>query len=264
MSVTDLLLSVTIVLTVVYALFLLILFFKQKDIIFPAPPKNILLYDKFKNLSLTLNHDNFEIQGWKVSAAKPLSDVVIIYFGGNGEDVAATIPSLERLPVSTIYTFNYRGYGLSSGTPSENSLYEDAMRIFNYVKTAHSGSKIAIIGYSLGSAVAGQLASKTDASYLILLAPLYNIERIAKENFGSLIPSWIVTNKFRLSETAQHIKAKVLFICAENDTVIPYSHSKDTYSNISSPKEIFVINNIGHNDIFTVQRTYDLIEGFLN
>lgn len=120
------------------------------------------------------------------------------------------------------------------------------------------------MGYSLGSAVAGQLAAKTDVSHLILLAPLFSIERIAQEKFGHLIPSWIITNKFRLSEKVRDVKSKTLVICAGKDSIIPLSHSEDTYSNLTSTKQIHIIDDAGHNDLFTIQKTYDLIEKFFN
>lgn len=263
MSLSGFLLNTAIALAVAYALFLSILYLVQKSIIFPAPPPNFLLYERFKNLSITLDNDGHQLQGWKVIGSNKPSNVVIIYFGGNGEDVAATIPALEKLPASIIYAFNYRGYGLSTGSPGETELYQDAFHIFSYVKKNNPNTKIAIMGYSLGSAVAGQLAAKTDVSYLIIFAPLFSIERIAMEKFGHLIPSWIVTNKFRLFENISGVKSKTLVLCAGKDVVIPFSHSEETYSNLTGIKEIYTIDNAGHNELFTVQKTYDLIGNFL-
>lgn len=264
MSISGSFLNIAIALAVAYAMFLSILYLVQNSIIFPAPPPNFLLYGRFKNLSITLDNDGHQLQGWEVIGSNKPSNIVIIYFGGNGEDVAATIPALEKLPSSIIYAFNYRGYGLSTGSPSETDLYQDASHIFNYVKKNNPTSKIAIMGYSLGSAVAGQLAAKTDVSYLILFAPLFSVERIAMEKFGHLIPSWIITNKFQLSEKVRGVKAKTLVICAGKDSIIPFSHSEETYSNLTSPKEIHSIDAAGHNDLFTARKTYDLIEDFFN
>lgn len=185
-----------------------------------------------------------------------------IYFGGNAEDVAATIPSLKKIPVSIVYTFNYRGYGLSAGAPSETSLYEDAFYIFDAIKKEHPNRRIVIIGYSLGSGVAGYLAARTDPSLLVLLAPLHSIERIAKENFSALIPSAIIKNKFNLFENANNIKARTLVICAEEDTVINNAHSRETYANLPSRKQISFIKNVGHNDLFTQQATFKFMADF--
>lgn len=257
-------LNIAIALGVAYAIFLSILYFAQRSIIFPSPPPNFLLYEKFKNNSIVLDINEHQIQGWKIPGSNNSSNIVAIYFGGNGEDVAATIPALQKLPSSTIYAFNYRGYGLSTGNSNETDLYQDALHIFNYVKKANPNSEIAIIGYSLGSAIAGQLAAKTDPSYLILLAPLFSIERIAMEKFSYLIPSWIITNKFRLFEKVQNVKSTTLVICAGEDGVIPLPHSEETYSNLTSTKEIYVIDNAGHNDLFTIGKTYDLINKFFH
>lgn len=264
MSISASLLNIAIAIGVGYAIFLFILCLIQKSIIFSSPPPNSLLYERFKDSSITLDNDGAHIQGWKIIGSNKLSDIVVIYFGGNGEDVAGTISALKKLPSSLNYAFNYRGYGLSAGSPGETELYQDALHIFSYVRKNNPDSKIAIMGYSLGSAVAGQLAAKTDASYLILLAPLFSVERIAKEKFGHLIPSWIVTNKFRLFEKVRGVKAKTLVICAGDDNIIPLSHSEETYSNLTSAKEIYYIDDVGHNDLFTVSETYGVIENFFN
>jgi len=260
MSITGTLSGIAITAVVVYAIFLLLLFFMQASLVFPAPPKNQLLYDKVSHFSADLN--NGDLQGWKVPGAKKGSDLVAVYFGGNGEDVAATIPSLKQIPVSMVYTFNYRGYGLSAGIPNETSLYEDALYIFGAIKKENPNSRIVIIGYSLGSAVAGYLASRTDAPLLVLLAPLYSIERIAKENFSALIPSVIIKNKFNLAENAKKIKAKTLVICAEEDTTINNIHSRETYANLPNAGKISLIKNAGHNDLFTKQATFTLMAEF--
>ncbi len=260
MSITKTLTNITVIAVLLYAAFLLLLFFMQGSLVFPAPPKNRLLYDKVRDFSADLDSGN--LQGWKVPGAKQGSDLVAVYFGGNGEDVAATIPSLKKIPVSIVYTFNYRGYGLSTGAPSETALYQDAAHIFDAIKKENPNSRIVIIGYSLGSGVAGYLASRTDASMLVLLAPLYSIERIAKENFSALIPAAIIKNKFNLSEHAKSIKAKTLVICAEKDTVINNTHSRETYANLPGFKKISFIKNVGHNDLFTQQATFNLMADF--
>lgn len=134
MSISSSLLNVVIALGMTYAIFLFLLYLMQNSIIFPSPPPNFLLYEKFKNNSITLDKDDHQIQGWKIPGSNNLSNIVVIYFGGNGEDVAATIPALEKLSASIIYAFNYRGYGLSAGSSSETGLYQDAFHIYSYVK----------------------------------------------------------------------------------------------------------------------------------
>lgn len=264
MPLSSSLLNIAIAIVMAYILFLVVLFLIQTSLIFPAPPPNLLLYEKLKNSAITLDSDGRNLQGWRITGANQLTNVVIIYFGGNGEDVAATIPALAKLPASVIYAFNYRGYGLSTGTPGEAELYQDAFHIFNEVRQNNPNKKIAVMGYSLGSAIAGHLAGRADVSYLILFAPLFSIERIAQERFFNVIPSRIVTNKFRLSENLRDVKAKTLVICAGTDKVIPYSHSEEAYLKLTGTKEIHSIDKVGHNELFTVRKTYDLIENFLN
>jgi len=264
MSITGIFLSITIASMVMYTAYIALLFSLQEKLIFPAPPKNYLLYEALKDSSLSITHEGSSLQGWKVPGTNPGSGLVAIYFGGNGEDVAASITNLKRIPAETIYTFNYRGYGLSSGSPSEKLLYEDALRIVDVVKESHPNSQIVIIGYSLGSAIAGYAAAQTKPSYLILFAPLHSIERIAKERFGPFIFPAIIKHKFNLFKTAKDIKAKTLIICAGYDLVINPLHSQDTSEAISGFKKMITINNAGHNDLLLKEEAFKLIQDFIS
>lgn len=264
MSITGIFLSITIASMVMYTAYIALLFSLQGKLIFPAPPKNYLLYEALKDSSLSIIHEDSSLQGWKVPGANPASGLVAIYFGGNGEDVGASITNLKRIPAETIYTFNYRGYGLSSGSPTEKLLYEDALRIVDVVKESHPNSQIVIIGYSLGSAIAGYAAAQTNPSYLVLFAPLHSIERIAKERFGPFIFPAIIKHKFNLFNTAKDIRAKTLIICAGADLVIDQQHSRDTFEALSGSKKIVTIANAGHNDLLLKDETFTLMRDFIS
>ena len=105
----------------------------------------------------------------------------IIYFGGNAEDVAANIPDFRNIfPGHAVYLVNYRGYGGSTGSPSEAGLYKDALIIFDEIRSEYT--RISVIGRSLGSAVASYLASVRDIDKLVLVTPFDSIENVAKKH----------------------------------------------------------------------------------
>lgn len=99
---------------------------------------------------------------------------------------------LNQLDVSQAYTYNYRGYGLSEGISSEQGIYRDALSIYRHV-TEHSPNKrLIVIGHSLGSAVAGYLASEKNIDTLILLSPISSINDIARIHFKKTFPNALV------------------------------------------------------------------------
>src|SRR5260370_41081884 len=82
----------------------------------------------------------------------------LIYFGGNAEDVSLNMPSLSAgFPDSAIYLLHYRGYGGSSGRPSEGALFADALTLFDQVHSKHPD--VDVVGRSLGSGIAVYVAS---------------------------------------------------------------------------------------------------------
>lgn len=106
----------------------------------------------------------------------------LIYFGGNAEDVSLSLPLFSKaFPEYAIYLLHYRGYGGSSGTPSETALRDDAHALFDKVYTEHPST--VVIGSSLGTGVAVHLASQRPASRLILIMSYDSIQDIAAFRF---------------------------------------------------------------------------------
>src|SRR5690606_7084428 len=111
------------------------------------------------------------------------SDRAVLYFGGNAEDASQAVGLLSQaLPDAAIYAMHYRSYGGSTGTPSEHALVSDAMVLFDQVAKQHP--RVSIIGRSLGSGIAVQVAaSRKPVERLLLVTPYYSLLELASEHF---------------------------------------------------------------------------------
>jgi pimeloyl-ACP methyl ester carboxylesterase len=144
----------------------------------------------------------------------------ILYFGGNAEDVSTNLPSFSRaFPDHAIYLMHYRGYGASSGKPTEAFLQADALALFDKVQSEHPD--IAVIGRSLGSGVAARLAAERPVSRLVLVTPYDSIQEIAAGHYPYFPVRWLLTDKFESIRHAPVIRAPTLILQAERDEVIP-------------------------------------------
>ena len=249
--------------TIIYIGYLAVLYLTQNKLIFIGAKPNHLTYKKLEVLSENILSDKIKLQGWHFSGAQAEGNSVVIFFGGNAQDVAHMVPYLKRLNTSSIYTFNYRKYGLSEGRPDETVLCCDAMNIYNHVKHNNPGKQVIIIGQSLGTAIAGYLSTKKKAAKLILISPLSSIYKIAREKFFYTFPKQLIKNNLNLYHYAKSISADTLVITAKNDTVIHPRHSKDTYKQIQSNKALIEISDAGHNDLFDTEDTLIAINRFL-
>lgn len=173
----------------------------------------------------------------------------VIYFGGNGEDVAETLPYLARaFPECALYLLHYRGYGGSDGSPTEQALHADALALFDHVHAQHE--RVEVIGRSLGSGVAIRLASRRPVSRLVLVTPYDSIQEIAAARFALLPVRWLLRDKFESWRYAPLIRTPTLLIVAERDDVIPAASSKLLYSRFRpGVAEYRVMRNVGHNSI---------------
>lgn len=173
----------------------------------------------------------------------------IVYFGGNGEDVAYNLPEFSRaFPQHALYLMNYRGYGGSSGQPTEKALHADALALFDWVHARHEN--IVVVGRSLGSGVAIRLASERPAVRLVLVTPYSSIAELGAQQFPYFPVRWLLQDRYESWRHAPKIKVPTLLVAAERDEIIPSASTADLYSRFASGvASLQVIPEVGHNTI---------------
>ncbi|SDO20806.1 alpha/beta hydrolase [Polaromonas sp. JS666] len=164
-----------------------------------------------------------------LTARQSTGPKAIVYFGGNAEDVSANLPSFsEAFPGHAIYLLHYRGYGGSSGSPSEAALQSDALALFDHIGKTHA--EVTVVGRSLGSGVAVWVASQRPVARLILVTPYNSIQELAAQRFPWFPISWLLVDKFESWKYAPQVTAPTLLIAAGQDEVIPAASTEKLYA----------------------------------
>lgn len=184
----------------------------------------------------------------------------LIYFGGNAEDVSRNLPEFSRaFPDYALYLLHYRGFGGSSGSPSEEAIARDALTLFDKVYDTHS--RISVIGRSLGSGVAVRLASQRPAARLILITPYNSLEDIAVRQYPMVPVKWLLQDTFESWKYAEHISIPTLLLAAGQDEVIPRSSTENLYRHFANGvATLKVIPGAGHNSISDSPEYLKLLE----
>jgi fermentation-respiration switch protein FrsA (DUF1100 family) len=195
------------------------LYFNQRALLyFPTP--EVTAQDAE---SISVKSEDETLRIWRVGAT---GKDAVIFFGGNAQDVAEKIPLFRKaMSDKTIYLVNYRGFGGSTGSPSETGLLKDAETVFDFVSAKHA--RVSVIGQSLGSGVAVYLASVRKFEKLVLITPYDSIESVAKVRFPSFLPiSLLLKDKFVSVARAASIAIPTMVMLAEADEVIPRANSE--------------------------------------
>lgn len=196
-----------------YAGLCVYLYVAQRSLLYFPTPEVVLTDAK----SLRMQTAGAVLKVWQV--ARPGPDAVV-YFGGNADDVAAHVrPFAHALPDQSLYFVNYRGFGGSTGTPTEAALFADALSVFDQIHKDHE--RVAVIGRSLGSGVAAYIATKRRVSKLLLVTPYDSIERVAQGQYRWFPIFLILKDRFDTLSRVQKISAPTLVLIAEKDEMIP-------------------------------------------
>lgn len=196
-----------------------------------------------------------------VSARRRSGPDALIYFGGNAEDVSYSFPGLSAaFPDHAVFLQHYRGYGGSSGKPSEAALFADALALFDHVSAEHR--QIVVVGRSLGSGVAVHLASLRPVARLVLVTPYDSLQELAARQFPLFPVRWLLLDKFESWKYAQHVTAPTLIVAAEHDEVIPRSSSEGLYRRFRAGIASFkVVAGASHNSISESREYLPLLGG---
>jgi len=196
--------------------------------------------------SMVLGRDDASIV---VSVNASPSDSAVVYFGGNAEDVSQTIAHLEAVfPTIRIYAMHYRGYGGSTGSPSEAALVADAQALFDHVDASHDS--IVVIGRSLGTGIAVQVAASRHIERLVLITPYDSIVSVAAGHFGAFPTSLLLRDRYESWRYADRIRAPTTLIVAGKDRVIPKHHALKLAESFRAATPILVlIEHADHDDV---------------
>ena len=201
--------------------------------------------------------------GTRLHAWHAKGDSLIIYFGGNAEEVSWMLEeAARRTPGTGWLLVDYRGYGSSGGSPSEKALTEDALRWYDQM--SHQYKAIHVFGRSLGSGVAVQLAAQRPVAGVILVAPFDSLVEVGKRHYPFLPVNWMLRHRFDSVALAPAIKAPLLCIVATDDEIIPAVHSKRLYDAWGGEKRWVGLEGAGHNSIDDAANYWTSIAAFLS
>jgi len=210
--------------------------------------------------------DGHRLHGWFVHNSKEAADApVLIYFGGNAEEVSAFALDANELRGISLALVNYRGYGRSDGAPSEQALFSDALAIYDAVAARPDvdRKRIVVMGRSLGSGVATYLASQRPVAAVVLVTPFDSIAAIARAQYPFVLVDLLLKHPFDSLSRAPAIDAPMLALIAGRDSIIPPRHAEALVKAWRGPVTPIVLERTDHNDISSHPRYWPSVREFL-
>lgn len=194
--------------------------------------------------------DGVRIHGWQLGSRK---DRVVLFLHGNAGNVTHRLDKMQRLVEAgaSVLVIDWRGYGRSSGWPTERGLRRDARAAYDHLRKAgFAPGQIMLYGESLGTTVASLLASEVDCAGLVLEAPFPNVQSVAGKVLPVIGP--LLVRGYDAGSVIGRIAAPKLFIHGDRDEVIGLDLGKRLYAAARDPKEFWLVKSAGHNDIADV------------
>ena len=211
--------------------------------------------------------DGTRLSGWLMKPNVLGPHPGVVYFGGRSEEVSWVARDAGRLfPGMAVLAVNYRGYGDSHGDPAETHFVEDGRMLFDWLSERHhvDPKRIAVVGRSLGSGVAVQVALERDANSIVLITPYDSILAIAKRRFKALPIDYVLQHKFESIKYAHQLKAPTYVLRAAFDDVVPHSHTDLLVEKLGRLHADETVPDSDHMNIPYLEATQDRIASFLS
>jgi fermentation-respiration switch protein FrsA (DUF1100 family) len=256
-----------------YAVLAAALFFYQPNLLyFPdmptrqiqATPEVIGL--EYESLTLTTSDDE-QLDAWFIPADPARGTVLFCH--GNAGNISHRLDSIRifhDLGLSVLI-FDYRGYGQSTGRPTEKGTYKDADAAWQYLveQRGTQPENIILFGRSLGASIAADLATRQPAAGVILESAFTSVPDVAAQLYPWLPVRWLSRYQYNTRKKLADIHSPVLIVHSRDDEIIPYSNGERLYEAANEPK-LFLELRGGHNDGFMVSGDSYIrgLETFLN
>lgn len=221
--------------------------------------------NKLEDLELTMSDGNIS-RGWFLKNSNSEKSNLLIYFGGNAEELSGVLTKMAKLDNWSVGLINYRGYGTSEGTADETALYSDSLEIYDYLAGREDVDKqnIVVMGRSIGTGVATYLAEKRDVSAVILSTPYDTMASVIQKKCPIIPAGLIFPHKYDSIGRAPKIKSPLLILAASEEILIPNWHSKRLKEAWAGSVSYQVLAGEDHNSIDDTEEYWKRIREFLS
>jgi fermentation-respiration switch protein FrsA (DUF1100 family) len=235
------------------------LFFMQPRLIFypDMPGRDIELTPdaiglEYEDITLGTS-DGERLHGWFVP--HPSARATLLFAHGNAGNISHRLESIRLFHELglAVLIFDYRGYGLSSGTTTEQGTYRDVDAAWHYLVDEHGigPESVVLFGRSLGAAVIADLAARTHPGAVILESAFTSVPDMAARIYPWLPVRWLASYRYDNAEKIRKITSPVLLMHSRDDEIIPFGQGEQLFAMANEPKQFLELNG-GHNDGFHV------------
>ncbi|MFH1552884.1 MAG: alpha/beta hydrolase [Candidatus Omnitrophota bacterium] len=240
-------------LVVFIALFLIaVRYIEKRSIYFPmreitATPELVGL--PFEEVSFQTS-DNKRLNGWFIANSQ--GKLTLVFCHGNAGNISHRLEKvliLHNLGMN-VFVFDYRGYGKSTGVPTEAGLYRDVKAAYDYLRIERKIAEgdIVLYGESIGGAVAVNLAQELNVRALITEETFSSIKDMAKIAYP-FIPHYVFSSRFDVTSKIRNVACPKLIIHSVDDEIVPFNLGEKLFSEAAQPKTFLRIRGT-HNTAF--------------
>src|SRR3989338_500216 len=206
----------------------------------------------FESLKIR-TEDGEMLDGWFVPA--PAGRGTLLYLHGNGGNIGHRVDIIRTFHSLGfgVLIFDYRGYGRSTGKPSEEGTYRDALAAWNYLTQERRipAQHIVLFGESLGGSIAAWLAERHPPRALMIYAAFTSVPDMAKVLYPFLPTGLIARYRYDTRAALARVHSPLLILHSTEDEIIPYSHAQELLTIAPEPKKLVSLRG-GHNDAIFV------------
>jgi hypothetical protein len=243
---------------------LLLYLFQARMIFFPQPTA-AGNRSRYATHEIRVRHGEVTLRGWFFKNEIDPQHPLIVYYGGNAEDVSLNFGDLGRFTARSFLFMNYRGYGQSDGRPSERTLLDDAVFVLDHVLKTEGidPAHVVLMGRSLGAGVAVHVAATRKVGGVILVTPFDSLVNVAKVHYPIFPVGWMLKHRFDSAALAPDIATPALFLSASHDRVVPARLTRNLERVWGGPVNTVTVEGTDHNSIETSPVYWEAVNAYL-
>lgn len=215
-------------------------------------------YGKSEHSITIFAPDGTLLSGWFFNRGE--GTPLVVCYGGNAMNAGFFTQMAAADPTRSYLMMNYRGYGGSEGEPSEEQLVSDARYCLSIARNSlGTPASVSLVGFSLGSGVATQVAAAEKVDSLVLICPFDSITSVAC-NFVPLLPRLLPLDTWKSADFAPLITCRVSVLRAAYDTIVPPESTDALLRSFDKVTPSVYSFNADHNNIFNVDGFTEILK----